>query len=798
MSTHSVDLRSVLRGAALLVVALTALVGFGACKAISPSGFSGDVDVLLTRGEAYLANLAAQSPDRLSDPEVLALGYAERVRLGLGSPFRTVDYVLRDPDLPESVKDQLAYGLLARTLAGRSYHVDPIVVDMARLSGVPREAPVGYHQLKLIERAIETAPSATAGERTVRLAYLLAASERTVDPGYTSVIAHVAAMLADRRRSQEDAALLLRTAGRNREDPLTLLQAWRRDGRFRVEQPPLAGVTIREEEFESREAPGLALALRAMAQRLTTPTSRVWDGATASVRDPNPLLSPEAAERLLELSDRRDYPAQAPIAVAVEINREGLLTRSGLDRAQRAARHRFVEVARNEERLIAGAATLHASGAHQGQRVPLILLQAATFLRVWNQEDPWFPGDPAPTARDLEGRFGLASIRFDADLEESWRPYYLRMLGRSLMDLQRVLPTASFRGLTIVIGEIPSQTRALALHEPRTRALYLPPSTGAGTLAHELAHDLDWQLARRRYGARGGYATDMAVRDNRGDRIASAMMELSASLVQPMSDVPPSAHATRPAEVFARGIDWLVAAMLARDGRLGGYLTSFQDPILTGYGTTRGPDIGGGAVPALISILDAVAPVVDETREWALETYGPSRALTGMELASAVTDAGAGLPAQERLQRIADVGLRSYEAIADCRYGSGDGVRRVVDAQRALARASLEAAARGAAIDAVHALAADYHGPEIRPAVEAWLGWRLYGAPEPVEPLLDALVPAFTDLLAQAVLAPGAARGETTTTAFHVGGPPRMCGGNPFAADTPVGRFRTPAKRAAF
>src|SRR5690606_8152592 len=208
------------------------------------------------------------------------------------------------------------------------------------------------------------------------------------------------------------------------------------------------------------------------------------------------------------------------------------------------------------------------------------------------------------------------------------------------------------------------------LHEPSTRTLYLPPGSGAGTLAHELAHDLDWQLARKRYGARGGYATDMAIRNNRGDRIASAMMELSASLGQPTDDAESTPHLTRPAEVFARGTDWLVAAVLARDGRLGGYLTSFQDPILTGYGTTRGPDISGGAVPALIAILDGVAPVVEETRTWALETYGPQRSLTPMELARAVTKAGAGLPPDQRIHEIAQVGARSLLALGGCRTRS--------------------------------------------------------------------------------------------------------------------------------
>jgi hypothetical protein len=781
-------------GRVLLVMGVAAVA---ACEGISPSGFSGDVDVLLARAEGYVVHLTSQPADRLSEPEILALGYLERARLGLGSPFRIADYVLRDPDLPDAVRQPVAYAILARASSGRTYFVDPQVLDMVRLTGVAGESPSGFQQLGLIERAIAAAPTATAGERTVRLAYMLAASERTVEPGYSSVVAHVAAMLGDRRRAQEDAVLLLRTAARTRQDPLDLMQQWRRDLRFRVEQPALAAVTVREEEAEARDGPRVALALRTLTQRMSAPTSLVADATGPQLRERDPILVEAVAERLQSITERRNYPAQAPVAVAVEINREGLLTRPGMEAAHREARERFVENAWNEERLAASAALLYAAGAHHGQRVPLIMLQAATFLRVWNQEDPWFPGDLAPSNRDLEGRFGLAAIRFDANVDEAWRPYYLRMLGRSLADLQRVLPTASFRGMTIVVGDLPGETRALALHEPRARTLYLPPRTGAGTLAHELAHDLDWQLARRRYGTRGGYATDMAVRDNRGDRIAAAMMELSSSLVQPATEAPVTAHSTRPAEVFARGIDWLVAAMMARDGRLGGYLTSFQDPVLTGYGTTRGPDITGGAVPALLSILDAVAPVVETTRDWALETYGPSRSLTGMELARAVTDAGIGLPPEQRLHEIQVASVRSFEAVTDCRFGSAAGVRRLVAAQRTLAEASLGAAARGSAIDAVRELAMGHAGPEIRPAVDDWLAWRIYGAPEPIDPMIAELAPAFEDLLLRASLIEGNGRTPAPANAFYLGDAPALCGGNPFAADTPVGRFRTSVRGGA-
>jgi hypothetical protein len=240
----------------------------------------------------------------------------------------------------------------------------------------------------------------------------------------------------------------------------------------------------------------------------------------------------------------------------------------------------------------------------------------------------------------------------------------------------------------------------------------------------------------------------------------------------------------------------MVAAILARDGRLGGYLTSFQDPVLTGYGTTRGPDITGGAVPALLSILDAIAPVVETTRGWALDTYGPSRTLTGMELARAVTEAGSGLPPEQRLQEIERVGQRSLEAVGDCRFASAEGVRRLVTAQRALAETSLRAAARGAAIDAVHDLAKDQAGPGIEPAVNAWLAWRLYGAPEPVDSTVAELAPAFEDLLLRATLREPTNRVASVPNAFHLGRSPVLCGGNPFAAQTPVGRFRSPSRTA--
>ena len=75
-------------------------------------------------------------------------------------------------------------------------------------------------------------------------------------------------------------------------------------------------------------------------------------------------------------------------------------------------------------------------------------------------------------------------------------------------------------------------------------------------MAHELAHDLDWQSARTRYGLRGTYSTDRAVRQYR-DRLAASMLELSdagpgeSSLGTDGARPLPS---TRPTEVFARNM----------------------------------------------------------------------------------------------------------------------------------------------------------------------------------------------------------------------------------------------------
>lgn len=234
--------------------------------------------------------------------------------------------------------------------------------------------------------------------------------------------------------------------------------------------------------------------------------------------------------------------------------------------------------------------------------VALAALDAAVGLRNLAQERVWFPGDAAPTERELRRRFGYASIQFDADVPLPWRGFLLRSLGSATGELQRVFPTITVAGASVRFVSRPPNDTLLALHVAQSRTLVLPVATYGGTLAHELAHDLDARAGRARY-ARGGYATDLAVRRQDGRMAASVAGLTRAPLVAP-GDGRKSPHRQRPAEVFARTIEWLVPAGLARDGRINGLLSSVQDEYFTGTGSVLPQDISLAAVPVLADVLD--------------------------------------------------------------------------------------------------------------------------------------------------------------------------------------------------
>ncbi|MGH7443395.1 MAG: hypothetical protein ACREKM_00890 [Longimicrobiales bacterium] len=628
-------------------------------------------------------------------------------------------------------------------LEQESYAIDPAAFDrLSRLRGGPGSG--GAH-LRLITDAIAESRDSRTGELAVRLAYALATAEGALAPTAPKIAAQAAAMVRDRMLAAEDARRLLRASDSSGVQAFSLLRRWRQDRLFQVEQPTLATASAEREQEAMTLGPRLAGALRDLPLR---PQERAHEPVPAS------LLGDAAAERLLAIVDSMETPPQAPVAIAARMYRKELLDQPWVSRAQRDARVRFIANATGEEAFAAELALLEPAGAHDVAPA-MSALAAAVGLRTYAQEQVWFPGFGGPSTRELAERYGLAAITFDDALPATWRPYLRRMIDLAFADLRLVMPALDVRGLRVHFGSGPEHLATLAMHDPATRRLLLPPATSAGTIAHEIAHDLDWQVALRRYRVRGDYASDRATR-TRGDRLAMHLRDLTHGLLEAPRPGESAVHATRPAEVFARNIDWFVAVALAAQGRSNGYLSSVQDDILTGYGTVRPPDVTGGAGDALMTILDEVAPVYPRTRQWFLRSYGTARSLTPYDLVRHVLEVGDGDGATDdqaltplRIEA-ASAGAVRIETVASARDDALSAIDRWVcrapaashDRELELARRRLvteAAAARGRGLALVQARQlAGERGV-------SWLRREFYGAPWPLvhldEATLELLAP---------------------------------------------------------
>jgi hypothetical protein len=684
---------------------LAATLGLLAGCAQPPTPVPPDPARELRRGRLYAAALiretrAVQEPDSVPVEAALALGYLERLRLGMGSPFRMAEQALADPRLPDSLRAPLAWAVLARTLDGRAYEVYPEALEPLGMRGYGGVRGDGATHLELIGSVVEEARDPRAAELAVRMAYAIAAAAGDAGRKAPTVATRAAAQLRDRRLAREDALALLRAADSARVSPLELLPAWRSGRRFRVEAPKTLPLDADGEREAMRAALALAARLRTVAEQGPERPD------PAPVRHPG-LLGPAAAARLAESAALLDIPPQSPVATTVHSFREVLLA----------------GVLPETERFVAELSVLRHAGT-DGPGPEGVALAVGVALRSLAQEPVWFPGLPAPTARELRTRFGLASVTFADEVPEAWRPYYLRMLEVSLRDLALVFPSFTVQGLRVRFGEAQRED-ALATHDPGPRTLTLPPATSAGTLAHELAHDLDWQAARARYGVRGTYRTDRAVRF-RGDHLAAAVRSLAAAPLEPPGLGPGDVvdPSRRPAEVFARNVDWFVAASLARRGLSNGYLTSVQDAHLTGYAAAAPPDAQGTSAAAVARILGEVAPVPDEDLRWFLERFGPGHVPPAAEAVRAVLEDP--LPAEDA-------------ARTACAPGAAGPVLREDPLRGRLTALAARARARGEALEQAERIA----GREGR----SWMTRKLDGllwSPVPVDSataeMLDPLV----------------------------------------------------------
>jgi hypothetical protein len=561
---------------------------------------------------------------------LLALGYLERARIGLGSPFRLVDFALNDPRLPLAMRDSTAWALLAMVYDGGVYEVDPLVLDSLYTRAAANGAGSATAQLARIQRAVLATDDPRVGEQAVRMAYSLAGAEGLVRPALQQVPARVAAQLRDRVLAREDLLRLLQAAREERLDPVRLVPTWRMARRFDVERPILAPLDEEQEVRMVRVVPTLLHELRLAARG--TGAAPSTDQAGEEARPDSALLSPEAGARLAALPQTRALPPQSAVVVALRASRDRVLAPDAPDQIRRS-RGEFLDEATTEESLAAQYARL---GEARDRRAAGATLWAAVSLRPFAQEQPWFPGGGGPSSAELKSRFGIAAVSFDSDVPPEWRPYYRRFLATAVEDLRRVLPGLSLDGLGVHFGRQPIPS-ALAVHDPRTRTIFIPLGTGSGALAHELAHDLDWQVARDRFSHRGDYSTDQAVRESRG-RLATSLRGLTtATLVAPGPENqyrPP--HSQRPTEVFASSVDWFVAAGLARQGRMDGYLSGVQDEYLTGFADVRPPDVFGNAGEATVDVLAEMTAIPPDLQQWFLAEYGRDRVMSAQDRADRV------------------------------------------------------------------------------------------------------------------------------------------------------------------
>src|SRR5688500_169754 len=299
---------------------------------------SAEQRVGLAAGAAFVDSLVARSstaeqPRDISFGDAVALGYLERQRLGLGSPFRLAEYALHDPRLDSTARRRVAVALVGRALGGRGYAIDPLALAGVGPSASADTSDIalqrGTRHLALIERAIVGGGDPRVGELAVRLAYSLAAAERSVDRNAIAVVAPVAALVRDRQAAISDARRLLRTARAAAVDPLVLLTTWRRERRFAVERPTAELLDEALEVEAMARAPALLDSVRTIAA-LTSGDTIDPGGVTppSMAATAASILGHVAASRLA-VGVARYAPPQAPIVTAVRHYGPALLAAPG-------------------------------------------------------------------------------------------------------------------------------------------------------------------------------------------------------------------------------------------------------------------------------------------------------------------------------------------------------------------------------------------------------------------------------------------------------------------------------------
>ncbi len=659
------------------------------------------VEAAMALGARYADSLAGpvarEGVADIRTADAIAALYLERLHLGLGSPFRIIEQAQRDPLMPAPIRAKVGHALLARTMAGEGYQIDPVVLSLVSNTSASDDR-VGRAHLALIDSVVREHDDPRIGELTIRLAYRLAFAAGEVSRRAPEIAIQAASQSRDRVLAALDARALLRVALARGVDPLVLLHTWRSERRLAVERPVLLQLTGRA------EAAAVA-ALPATAARISRITQMDVDEQVVRIRASVDSPPDGLARRMAGLAELRGAPPQAPVAVTVT-GYGSVLEAGARTRLQRDVIKRFVAQARNEEALAGEYALLRARSGSATPEAAMAVLTAGVALRPYAQERAWLPGESGPTVAELQSRYGFESIEFDSNIQMRWRPYYRHALDDAVADMRRVFPMFDLTGLKVRFGESPLKDRALAMHDPVTRTVYFPAGSGAGVMAHEFAHDLDWQAARRRYGVSIGYRTDRAVRQQ-SDWLAGAVRRMASAPRGRVDTMPRDMSSERPTEVFARNVDWFVSAALARDARMNGYLSAAQDPVLTGYASATTPEAARDAGEATLRALDGISPPSAQLRLWFDDRFGGGRQNTVHEAVRRVLetpldaseirryDASSftGIDGAMSLLRTVPATSSGWACLLDAVSGRGGGTDR--NALRAVMQFAAESRARG-------------------------------------------------------------------------------------------------------
>lgn len=536
------------------------------------------------RQAASAAERLERSLERSGDTtRAIALAYLERARLGLGSPFRLIEQAIRDPRLPASIAHDVSWSIVGRILADATYEIDPKAFDLISQPGT------GSGHLQIIEDEIAGADDPRVAEASLRIAYGLAAANGTTGMTSLPVIAEAIAQVRDRALAERDLRRAIPRASEDGVDLIDELIHLRTTRELSVEQPMLAPRAAGEREEAIERAPGILARIESVVPDTTA-------------LDRPSLLDRSAAMTLAAVSARQ--PPLAAMRVAVTGRVATLRADSALPRQAIPV----VGAAANEEALVAAYAFADQLSEGRSASLRRLMVSAGVALRAHAQDKFW-ASDNAVNAGFVARRFGLKAITFEPAVPREWRTFYVRLIASGLEDFMRAVPRYNPAGLSFRVEMSALPDSALAMHDPRTHTIRLSALTPTGTLAHELAHDMDWQAARRLFTKTGGYATDRSIRDG-SIKLATSVRGLTSARIAGRGRISPHGS-TRPAEVFARSADWFVSDALAAVGRSNGYLSAIQDPLFAGFATAPSDAPALESASALVRTLGEMAQVPD-------------------------------------------------------------------------------------------------------------------------------------------------------------------------------------------